>query len=269
MGKFSGCILASDYDGTLANSKGLIDKEVRDAIKYFTAEGGLFTVCTGRTKQGFHAYSQELMNAPVLLGNGAMAYDYGTGKTAFVNGINIDDIDVLRHIRDNFPDIGIEIYGSDFSSYVINPHERNIRHFKGQDIEFRIVDDYPETVFPAVKVMVSVGKDRCMEFQRFLDSIDMGGLKYIPQYGDFIEIISNQTDKGNGLLQLAEICGLDKSKVFAIGDGANDVTMLNAAAVGFVTANGDDYAKEAGDIEVKSNDEFAVADAIARIEKMI
>ena len=99
MGIFSGCLLASDYDGTLANSKGQIDKEVQDAIKYFTAEGGYFTVCTGRTKQGFHAYSPELMNAPILLANGSMAYDYGTDKIVFLDGIEIIVTDVsLKNI---------------------------------------------------------------------------------------------------------------------------------------------------------------------------
>ena len=71
------------------------------------------------------------------------------------------------------------------------------------------------------------------------------------------------------LLKLADIYGIDHGRVFAVGDGANDVTMLGAAAVGFVPENGDAYAKSAGDVIVSSNDDFAVADAIARIEKII
>ncbi|MBP9988912.1 MAG: HAD family phosphatase [Ruminococcus sp.] len=269
MGIFSGCLLASDYDGTLANSRGEIDKEVRDAIKYFTANGGLFTVCTGRTKQGFHAFTSELMNAPVLLGNGTMAYDFNREKTVFNDGIKEESIDILRAIKDGFSGIGIEYYDSLFSSYVIYPDERTTAHFEFQSIKWNVVDDFNYGTFPLVKVMVSVGKDRCMEFQRFLDSIDMGDIKYIPQYGNFIEIISKSTDKGKGLLKLAQALHIDKSKVFAVGDGANDVTMLKAASIGFVAENGDDYAKKAGDIIVKSNDEFAVADAISKIEKQV
>lgn len=269
MGIFSGCLLASDYDGTLADSRGQITEEVRKAIKYFTSNGGLFTVCTGRTKQGFHAYDSELMNAPILLANGTMAYDFGTGKTAFLNGIGAENADVIRYIRDNYPDLGIEMYGADFRSYVINPKPGNVSHFEFQYIDYTEVDDVPEKLFPAVKVMIYVGKDRCMDFQRFLDMAPLGELKYIPQYGNFIEIISKNTDKGKGLLRLAEVCGIDRSRVFSIGDGANDVDMLKAAAVGFVPENGDDRAKAAGDVFVKSNDEGAVADAIYRIEKLV
>lgn len=269
MGIFSGCLLASDYDGTLANSRGEIDKEVRDAIRYFIAQGGYFTVCTGRTKQGFHAYSKELINAPVLLANGSMAYDFDKNETIFVDGIEKENLSALNYIKENYQNIGIEYYGSDFSSYVINPDERNVRHFEVQYIDFKVVDTYVPEAFPIVKAMVSVGADRCEEFQRFLDTVDMKEMKYIPQFGDFIEIIYGKTDKGKGLLQLAESLGVDKKHVFCVGDGANDVDMLRTAAVGFVPENGCETAKQAGDVIVKSNDEFAVADAIYKIEQII
>lgn len=269
MGIFSGCLLASDFDATLTNSKGVVPEEVKEALRYYTANGGLFTVCTGRTKQGFHAYSADMINAPVLLANGAMAYNYENGKIVVLHGIEKDSIDTIRYIKDNFPGIGIEFYGADFKSYVINPDERNKRHFEFQFIDYTVVDDVYEDNLPAVKVMVSVGRDRCEEFQRFLDSAPMGNLKYIPQYGDFIEIISKDTDKGKGLLELADACGISHDRVFSIGDGANDVAMLKAAYIGFVPENGCDLAKQAGDVIVKSNDEFAVADAISRIEKLV
>ena len=269
MGKFSGCLLASDYDATLTNSSGFIPDEVRKAVKEYKAEGGLFTVCTGRTKQGFHDYSPELINAPVLLANGTMAYDFENEKTAFLLGIEKENIEDIRKIAFEFKGAGVEFYGADFKSYVIHPDERNRKHFDFQFIKETVVDDIYEENFPLVKVMVSIGKDRSEEFMAYLDSIKMQGMKYIPQHNDFIEIINKKTDKGNGLMKLAEYLGIAKNRVFSIGDGANDVDMLKAAYVGFVPANGCDAAKQAGDMIVKSNDEFAVADAISKIEEII
>ena len=71
--KFNNVLLASDFDGTLKNDAGIITDDVKTSIKYFMDNGGFFTVCTGRIFQGFHLYSPEYINAPVLLGNGAMA----------------------------------------------------------------------------------------------------------------------------------------------------------------------------------------------------
>ena len=71
--KFKNVFLASDFDGTLKTDTGIITDEVKSSIADFMSRGGFFTVCTGRIYQGFHLYSPEYINAPVLLGNGAMA----------------------------------------------------------------------------------------------------------------------------------------------------------------------------------------------------
>ena len=269
MGIFSGCLLASDFDATLTNSEGIVPEEVRAAIRYYIENGGLFTVCTGRTRQGFHVYSPDIINAPVLHANGSMAYDFAKNEVVFLNGIGEENLPAIQYIKDNYDGIGIELYSSDFKSYVINPDPKNIAHFEFQYIDYTVCDEIPREVFPAVKIMIYVGTERCDDFQRFLDKAPMGNLKYIPAHGNFIEIINKNTDKGKGLLQLAEMLGIDKSRAFAVGDGANDVDMLKAAAVGFVPENGDPLAKEAGDVTVKSNDEFAVADVISRIEAIV
>lgn len=269
MGIFDGCLLASDYDGTLTNSEGKVPNEVIEKIKYFNANGGKFTICTGRTMKGFHSYSPEFINAPVLVANGSMAYDYGKGETFFVTGIGSENASVINTIRDGFSGIGIEAYGADFGCYVINPDQRNIDHFGFLKMEYKVVDELPLSAYPLVKIMVSVGNERCFEFQRFLDSIDMGGIKYIPAHGNFIEMVASDADKGKGLLKLAKSLGISENRAFAVGNGANDVDMLKAAAVGYVTANGEPEAMSCGATVVKTNDEFAVADAIEHIEALI
>ena len=59
--KFKNVLLASDFDGTLADSDGKIPESVISAIKYFMSEGGRFTVCTGRIYQYFSATAQWRM----------------------------------------------------------------------------------------------------------------------------------------------------------------------------------------------------------------
>lgn len=50
----------------------------------------------------------------------------------------------------------------------------------------------------------------------------------------------------------------------AIGDGENDVEMLELASLGVALSNGSDKAKTVADIIGASNDEDGVADAIYR-----
>lgn len=143
--KFEKVLIASDFDGTLKNDEGIITDDVRSAIAYFISEGGYFTVCTGRTYQGFHLYDPTYINAPVLLTNGSMAYDYEKNEPVFVNGIDAEHgIPFVRAIMEKFPDVSIEMYPFD-STYAIHLDDTSHRHFTSQGIPYKVVSDPSET----------------------------------------------------------------------------------------------------------------------------
>ncbi|MCH5198078.1 MAG: HAD-IIB family hydrolase [Oscillospiraceae bacterium] len=263
MKKFSGMLLASDFDGTLADSNGQIPSFVREKIKYFISEGGYFTVCTGRTKQGFHLYNSSIINAPVLLANGIMAYDYKKEKTVFSYSIDKKNAAIASLIQERFPDVCVELYSDTFKTFAININDRTVDHFSRQYIDWANVSDLSKADPPFVKIMVSAGVQRAREVQNFLDGV-IGDfdLKYIPSSWEYVEIINKDYDKGKGLMKLADILGADKNKVFAVGDGENDLDMLKAAFLSFVPANGCEAAKSIPHIDVPSNDNGAVAAVI-------
>ncbi len=267
MGKFSGVLLASDFDGTLTDSNGIVVKRNIEAVRYFISEGGKFTVSTGRTKIGFHNYRKDIINAPVLLANGAMAYDYELEKAVFINGIENDNMNILNKIlADKFP-VCMELYSVDDKAYVVNCNEASIRHFNGLRISDVIhIEDINGVSFPLVKVMLSVG-ERTFEIQEYLNGIDLHTLKYIPCSGSFVEILSRKAGKGYALLQLADHLGIKRENAYAVGDGSNDVDMLETAAVGFVPENGDELAKKSADIIVGSNDIGCIGDVIEILDK--
>lgn len=267
MGKFRGVLLASDFDGTLTDSSGSIVPRNIEAIRYFISEGGFFTISTGRTAAGFHNYSEDIINAPVLLANGAMAYDYKTQQAAFINGIGNDNLDILKRIVDKFPDISVELYGADNKTYVLNCNRDSACHFENLRINDVIsILSLEEVAFPLVKVMLSVG-EKTFEVQRFLDTVELGSLKYIPCSGSFVEILSKNAGKGNALLQLADILKVNSSDIYAVGDGSNDVDMLESAHTGFVPENGDAYAKKAAGIIVCDNNTGSIYNVIDILDK--
>lgn len=260
MGIFSKVIIASDYDGTLTPSDKRVTDEVRAAIRYFISEGGYFTVCTGRTYQGFHAYSPDIINAPVLLANGGMAYDYETKKIVINDGIGDEGIEALRDIRDRFPELAIEMYAFD-DTYSINLHDESMRHFTGQGIPYTVVSDPSETVRPWAKVMLNGDRELIKKSQEFL-SEKHGEISFVPTNGGSLEVLKKDSHKGTLLLKLAELLGVAKEDVYAVGDGYNDVDMLKVAAAAFVPSNGDTASKACATYIVSSNQERAVADVI-------
>ena len=265
MGKFSGILLASDYDGTLAASDGTIPIRVRQAIREFITEGGRFTVSTGRTLLGFHAYEPELINAPAILANGGMIYDYSTRTVTAMFGLDETCISDLRKVRDRFPGLAIEMYAPD-DTCCIHLNERSRRHFALHRILPREIDDPAEATFPCAKVMFGGSADDILAAQEFL-SENCPTLGFVPTDGTLLEVLRPGTGKGTTLLHLAQLLGIAPENIFAIGDGDNDIDMLKAAHAAFVPANGHPAAKACASCLVCSNDDGAVADAIEHIKK--
>lgn len=86
MRKFNGLLLVSDFDNTLVYTEEALQKcvdmppvsdENRAAIEYFMANGGIFSVATGRAKPAFETVVDGIpMNGPTVLFNGAAIYDF-------------------------------------------------------------------------------------------------------------------------------------------------------------------------------------------------
>ena len=160
-------LLVSDFDGTLTGSDGTIPENNISAIKQLVADGCYFTISTGRTKEGFHNYNEDLINAPVILGNGALAYDYKTETIAFTNTIEKDSIDYLNQMIKDNPYLGTEIYTLSGNVFCINKNEANLRHFNALRLaSFNDAVAFTEDMFPIVKIMVSAG-DKSKYFQDY------------------------------------------------------------------------------------------------------
>ncbi len=258
-GLFEGVLLASDYDGTLVPDTRIVTPGVKAALRFFEENGGRFTVCTGRCYLGFHSYSPEIINAPVLLANGGMAYDYQRHTVVVDNGIGDEGIAPLRAVAQAFPDVTIEFYPLE-KSCAVHLTEKSEHHFTSQSIPFETIDDPAQAPRTWAKVMIGGTPERIAQVQVFLK--DYPEISFLPTVGGFLEVLRKGVDKGMALLQLADSLGVRHEDAYAVGDGYNDVEMLRAAAKAFVPANGDPYAMACADYVVRSNEDDAVAHVV-------
>ena len=89
MGKFDGIFIASDMDGTLLNDERTIGAETIEALEYFTANGGHFSLATGRTRPGTAAYRKILpCNSTGVYLNGAIICDERTEQVVYREGLD-------------------------------------------------------------------------------------------------------------------------------------------------------------------------------------
>ena len=81
----------------------------------------------------------------------------------------------------------------------------------------------------------------------------------------FLEIANKNVNKGKSIVRLGEIVGIKTEEMIAIGDGENDISMLQSAGYSIVMGNATDKVKEHADFITKSNIEDGVAYAIKTI----
>ena len=81
---------------------------------------------------------------------------------------------------------------------------------------------------------------------------------------EYVEIMPKGVSKGAGLLWLLERLEIEPAAVLAMGDGENDIEMLQLAGIGVTMSNARPPVQAAADYIVGSNDESAVAQALER-----
>ena len=266
MSKFSGVLLASDFDGTLRTSDGRVDDKDKTAIEYFTRNGGFFTVSTGRALAAFKNRFEVPVNAPVILSNGAVIYDQRSQRVLSETAIALPDKQVFEQIIRRFPTVGFEIYKGD-AGYIINDSAMSRQHFEiiGVEPRFEVME---RLEFPWTKVLLTGRLDELKPVKAFLDSGYSHLLDYVFSCEFLLEIMATGVNKGAGVLELARILGVGREHIYCAGDNFNDVDMLKIAKIGFAPENAEPEIKALAGQVVASNDEGCICEVIEHLDKI-
>ena len=257
MGKFTGILLASDFDRTLVGPTLTPSQKVAEALAYFMDNGGLFTVNTGRTHRIFDL-DPKYMNAPVILGNGALLMDWTSREILHLSPIGDEGLAPVRDVRDFFPKVMIELHVPGDVTYSLHMEQEG----------YTDVSDPADAPRPWIKSVMIGSREEIAGVQKFLAAYHRNNVSFFPTTGGWLEVVRCGVSKGTGLKLLAKRLGIPMDKVFAVGDGHNDVEMLQTAAIGFVPENGEAEALAVADRIVPSVENHTVAHVIEILDKM-
>ena len=268
MKKFDGILMVTDLDGTLLRNDKSVSEENLRAIEYFKSQGGTFSFITGRIPAGAdHIYNIVKPNAPCGCINGGGIYDYRTEKMLWCDNLTQDVYDIVEYIDKNNSSIGIEVnsYYKIFFCKKNSSTEKHRFNEKFPDLEAH----YREIKEPIAKILFADEDE-----ENLLKVIDM--LKNHPKSTDYdfirsdkeyYELLPKGASKGNVMIKLAKILGMDIKKTISVGDNDNDVSMLKNAKIGFAVSNATKSAKAAADYVTVSNEEHAIAKIIDDLDK--
>lgn len=255
-------LVAMDMDGTLLNSKLSITVDTLFAIKKAMEKGVKFTISTGRPVIGIKKYIEILgIDTPVITYNGACVVDPITEEVLYTK--NLENMDAKRILE-----LGNQ-YGTLMCVWSNNTLYAN--RFEGKLENYRklsgaipkLITDYEELVNQGITKILWY--DEVSRINQFVDEIDMNTFDCatsVTSQPYFLEFFNKDVNKGVALDYIGQKLGIKQEEIVAIGDGLNDLAMIEYAGLGVAMGNAHPKIKEVAKYITATNDEDGISDVI-------
>lgn len=278
MKRFAGVLLACDFDNTIAPTgkcftRGLpfpgIPEENLAAIRRFMAEGGLFSVVTGRAYPAYlHLKDQVPGNCPTALFNGAGIYDFSRGEYLWRKRLPKDALRHYHEVMDAFPTVGLEAFTWDERVFAVRPNDFVRRHQALTRAPWVEVAALEDTGVEMAKLLFEGEYEELAAVRRFLLSRPwIEAYETIFSGPHLLELTARGASKAGAVQELARLSGVAAEQVYCAGDEENDLPMLEIAAEAFIPSDCNPLLFGRGFTTVGPCTEHAVADIIAALEE--
>lgn len=257
-------LIAIDLDGTLLADDGRVPPQNIQAIRQAMAAGVLVVLATGKTRAAASAIIEQLdLRTPGVYcqgltlhrGDGAMWHEEVLDRETAVAAITFAD----QHHLPQHAYCGIRI---------CTPADTPYRYL----LRDKYHEPLPELVASLLpladelrinKFLISDERDNAHTRAR-LEMVVNGRATVTQAVPEYIELLPRGASKGKGLARLLAQLAIPWEAVLALGDGENDLEMLQRAGVGVAMGNAAAVVQTAADYVVATNNEAGVAAAIER-----
>ncbi len=249
--RYDGILICSDFDGTLVDESKVISNETREAIKMFQANGGRFTMATGRSPSFIAEVMADVMpNAPMIALNGSVLYDHDNNKE-LMNVIMQCNTDLLYSIYSSPQCIGCNIYDTEYKM-------TDLKKANGDGLE-QLIAGTKENILKIVFIFEDTNTPRAL--CETLKAENGDDFYFCRSWAYSIEALDKSATKGNMLKQLKTIMP-DIKTTIGVGDFENDIPLLVDADIGIAVANAIPEVIAAADQVTVSCDKDAIAKII-------
>ncbi|MDD6729251.1 MAG: HAD-IIB family hydrolase [Eubacteriales bacterium] len=233
---FENWLVVSDIDGTLNNKVRKLPKRNYDAIKKFTDLGGNFTLASGRLQSSLERnYNRITPNQPAVVLNGAGIYDYNKREMLWRSTIGPKGQEFVRQISEEFDDVfksvDIGIYFDDYVYIVKNGllSQGTMYFDKAHYEHVKSLDEVPKDGW--MKVIFWSNPLGINMLREVISKVENPDANFMASSRWSLEMLQKDTHKGVGIMKLADMIGIEKSHVAAIGDYYNDWDMLKTVGL--------------------------------------
>lgn len=241
-------LVALDVDGTILHMDGSISERVMASIARLRAREVPIVVSTGRGIQAALPVVRRIgiSQGWVVCANGAITLRMdprAPGGYEVVDQRSFNPAAAIGALLEAVPEgiVAVEVPGVGFK--VSRPFPQ------GELIEDETVVDLEEMcAAPAARVILRAPGMAVEEFSALVAGSGLHSVEYAVGWTAWLDVAPQGVTKASALDALVGRLGMDAALTLAVGDGSNDVEMIEWAGVGVVMGSAPQWVRDHGDI---------------------
>lgn len=265
-------IVFVDIDDTLNPSNGEVSQYTKEVMKKIKDKGIKIIINTGRSSKYAVEKSIEAgLSNIVVSSNGTEIYDYENNVVIFNNKIPENKV---REIYDYCSKFDLTLILNTIGKRFINKKDYN---YNSEPVEY--FDNLDEVLksnevnqliilssnFDRMLVMPNLFKEKYPDLKFVHSSIALTEGTRIKNKEYYHDLVFGNISKGTGIVELLDYYGIDSSEAIAIGNGYDDITMMDVVETGIAVDNANDQLKQVADIVCESSANDGVAKILNKL----
>lgn len=261
-------LLVLDLDGTLTNTKKEITLRNREALLGVQKEGTKLVLASGRPTYGIVPLANELQmekNGGFILSyNGGEIINRETGEMLYANILPDSVVPKLYECAKRHK-LAILTYDKEYIITENADDEYVQKEAFLNKMQIRESKDFLSDIhLPVAKCLIVGDPEKLLAVESELSILLQGKISVYRSEPYFLELVPLGIDKAQSLAVLLKKLNIGREEMIAVGDGYNDLSMIQFAGVGVAMANAQEPVKEIADYITLSNDEDGVAAVVER-----
>lgn len=234
-------LVALDVDGTLVDGDGVMRDDIRDAVARIVAAGIPVVIATGRgwTSTDIIVDELQLPHGWAVTANGAMLVTYPPLKIE--SEVRFDPADSIAKVAAAAPEAIIAVQEG-LTWRVTRPFPEGELH---GDVRVETLEELASR--PVSRIVIRDPDSSEDVFNEMAQSLGLHEVAYFIGWSAWLDIAPNGIDKAHGLQRVVDELGLSAADVLALGDGGNDIEMLEWAGRGVAIGDAAENVRAAAD----------------------
>lgn len=261
-------LIAIDLDGTLLTDDKQISDRNKEVLTKAKEQGVKVVLCTGRPLFAIEPYLDRLELRDEgdysITFNGSSVQKNDTAETLLAHSLSFDEVSRVAKVMRKL-NLPLDIISVDTVIHLDTAKEPHTSIYESMNPLLKVEHATLETLDKDRlfnKMVVAVETSYLDEKIAQLPKELLEEFNIMKSRVNLLEIIHKEASKAAGIDELANYLGIKQSEVMAIGDEANDFSMIEYAGMGVVMDNGSQEVKDIAQFITKSNEEDGVAHAV-------